>query len=134
MNTLQDPRLKKTTFLIATIGQVIAMSLIFLAFAHGVGWLVIVLQCWIVLVFVMGIIPMKIDTKHVRNRLRWEQLWAYPAVNVFFYGIMSGDIVMTVVYFIGICGLSLKFSSAIERIDHDYSLKSAENASKFWHT
>ncbi len=123
MEMLQDPRLKKTSFLMAAIGQMIAILLIFIAFTHGVGWLIVVLQIWISLVFVLGIFPTPIDTKHVRNRLRWEQINVYPAINVFLYWIMSTDIMFSVAWFIGAMALQIKYEKSIKNIDYEYSMK-----------
>jgi len=140
MEMLQDPRLKRTSLLVATLGQMVAIALIFIAFTHGVGWLIVTLQIWILLVFVLGIFPTPIDTKHVHNRLRWEQINVYPAINVFLYWIMSADIMFSLVWFIGAIALQIKYEKSVKNIDYEYSLRkykdslNAKRADNIWHT
>jgi hypothetical protein len=122
MEMLQDPRPKKTSFLFATVCQIIAIAIIFLAFTHGIGWLIIVLQVWIIISFVLGVYPQKVDAKYLKNRLRFEQIYIYPTINTFFYGVMSADPILTTLYFIGSAFLAIKYSDCIKRLDYDYSV------------
>ena len=123
MEMLQDPRPKKTSFLTGLFIQIAAMVLIILAFATGWGWLIILLQAWIVLILFAGVSTVFLNTDLTNCRLRWEQSWLYPSLNIFLYGIMSGDPIFTSLYFAGIAMLYIKYGGQIQKVDYEYTRK-----------
>ena len=123
MKLLQDPNPKKTSFLSGLLGELIIIGLILLAFVYGIGWLIMVLQAFIIFLFVVGVFPTGMDAKYLSNRLRYEQQWIYPSLNIFLYWIMSADPIFACLYFVAVVVLSMKYDSAIRRLDHKYTVK-----------
>jgi hypothetical protein len=121
MEILKDPSLKTPSFMMSLFGQLVMIALIILAFMYGVTWIVVVLKLWICIVFVLGLIPMAIDSKYLSSRLRWEQTSVYPAVTITLYWLLGSDLLFSLMWLVGAILLLVKYDNSTKNRDYDYS-------------
>jgi len=121
MEILKDPSLKTPSFMMSLFGQLVMVALIILAFVYGVTWIVVVLKLWICIVFVLGLIPMVIDSKYLSSRLRWEQTSVYPAVTITLYWLLGSDLLFSLMWLVGAILLIIKYDNSTKNRDYDYS-------------
>ena len=123
MEILKDPSLKTPSFTMALFGHSVMLILIILAFVYGVTWIAVLLQLWICIVFVLGIIPVIPEPKYLTHRLRWEQTSIYPAITITLYWLLGSDLVFTLMWLVGAILLVFKNDSATKNLDYEYSKK-----------